>query len=61
MMKQLDTTEHLYSPTQAEQIVRQLQAGDEDSWTYTAVHDPKGTGYSYIAIHDEEGMLVGKY
>ena len=60
MMKQLDTTAHLYSPTKAEQVAAQLQAGDMD-WTYTVVHDPQGTGYSYIMITDEDGAMVGKY
>jgi hypothetical protein len=52
--------EHLYQPAQAEQIAAQLQESDDD-WTYRVVHDPKGTGYSYITIYDEEGELVGKY
>ena len=59
-MKRLDTTGHLYTPAQAAVVVAQLQANDPD-WTYTVVHDPKGTGYSYILITDEEGELVGTY
>ena len=58
MMKQLDTTNHLYTPAKAEVVAAQLQAGDPD-WTYTVIHDPKGTGYSYIVITDEEGVRVG--
>ena len=59
-MKLLDTTEHLYAPAKAEAVAAELQAHDED-WTYKVVHDPKGTGYSYIAIYDEDGEFVGKY
>jgi hypothetical protein len=59
-MKRLDTTEHLYAPATAIAVAATLQAGDPD-WTYTAVHDPKGTGYSYIVITDEDGEVVGKY
>jgi DUF438 domain-containing protein len=59
MMKMMDTTEHLYAPAKAEALAADLQAGDAD-WTYTVVHDPKGVGYSYIAIYDEDGNFVGK-
>jgi hypothetical protein len=58
-MKQLDTTHKLFSPAQATAVAAELQAGDPD-WTYTAVHDPKGTGYSFITITDEDGVLVGR-
>ena len=61
MMKRLDTTEQLLAPAKAEVLAAKLQASDEDGWTYTAVHDPKGTGLSYIAIFDEDGVFVAKY
>lgn len=51
----------LYAPTKAEEIAAGLQAGDEDGWTYAAKHDPKGTGYSLVEIHDEDGEFVGYY
>jgi DUF438 domain-containing protein len=60
MVKVLDTTEHLYTPAKAVAIAAELQSGDEDGWTYTAVHDPKGVGYSYVAIYDEDGEFVAK-
>lgn len=61
MMALLHPTEHLYAPEKAVAVAAALQAGDEDGWTYTAVHDPKGTGCSYIAIADEAGAFVGKF
>ena len=60
MHKQLDTTEHLYTPAQAETLAAQLRT-DADGWTYIVVHDPKGIGYSYVAIEDEDGVFVGKF
>ncbi len=58
-MKMLDTTEKLFTPKDAERMAKTLQAGDSD-WTYTVVHCPKGTGYSFIEIHDEDGDFVSK-
>ena len=60
-MKLLDTTEHLYAPATAETVAAALQAGEEEGWTYRVVHDPTGRGYSYIAIYDDDGEMIGKY
>lgn len=57
-MKLLNNVAKLFTPDQAVKTVNNLQAGDPD-WTYVAVHDPKGTGYSFINIFDEDGELVG--
>ena len=57
-MKKLDTTHTLYTKEQAEAIAAEMNATDD--WTYTAVHDPRGTGYSFIEIHDEDGEFVGR-
>ena len=59
MTKTLDTTEKLFAPEVAEKVAKELRASDPD-WTYTVVHDPKGTGLSFIDIHDEEGEFVAK-
>lgn len=58
MMKQLDTTGTFYTKEDADRIAAEMNATDD--WTYTAMHDPKGTGYSFITIHDEDGEFVGK-
>ena len=58
-MKLLDQTHTLYIKERAEAIATELNAGDED-WTYIVVHDPAGTGYSFIEIHDEDGEFVGR-
>tara|TARA_R100000306_G_C4343359_1_gene126382 strand:+ start:602 stop:778 length:177 start_codon:yes stop_codon:yes gene_type:complete len=50
---------NLYNPEEAEAKAQMLQELDPD-WTYEAVHDPKGTGLSFIEVHDEDGELVGK-
>lgn len=58
MMIKLDTTPHLYPPAKAEEIAATMNATDED-WTYKAIHDPKGTGLSYINAYDEDGEFAG--
>lgn len=51
---------HLYDPDTAESNAAALQFEDPD-WTYTAIHDPAGTGLSYIEIRDEDGDVIGKF
>lgn len=57
-MKLIDSTTKLFAPAKAEEVAASLKAGDPD-WDYVVVHDPKGTGYSYISIFDEDGEFVG--
>ena len=61
MYLHLTDNSKLFTPEQAEQIAAGLQENDLDGWTYKAIHDPAGKGYSYIAVCDEEGEFVGKY
>ena len=56
-MLKIDTTAALFAPEKAEAIAAEWNAADPD-WTYAADHDPKGTGYSRVTIHDEEGEFV---
>ena len=49
----------LMKPEAAEKLAAALQADDEE-WTYTAKHDPKGTGWSFVEIADEDGEVIGK-
>jgi hypothetical protein len=58
-MKTLDTTSEFFTKEDATTKAAELNASDPD-WTYTAVHDPKGTGFSFITIHDENGEFVAK-
>jgi len=30
----------------------------DDDWVYVAKHDPKGTGWSFIEVYDEDGEFV---
>jgi len=48
-----------FSPKDAEANAEILRSGDEDGWTYEAIHDPKGIGWSFIEVHDEDGELLG--
>lgn len=50
----------LFAPAKAEEVAAALHEGDED-WDYRVVHDPKGTGYSYIDIYDEDGEFVSAF
>ena len=58
MRKMLNTTSNLYAPERAEEIAKEMNASDD--WTYTVIHDPAGTGYSFIEIYDEDGEFVSK-
>ena len=58
-MKTLDTTHTLYTPERANQVVSDMAKSDPD-WSYKAIHDPKGTGHSFIEIRDENDDLVGR-
>ena len=58
-MKKLDTTPTLYSREKSIAVAAELKAGDPD-WDYIPKHDPKGTGYSFIEVFDEDGEFVGK-
>lgn len=54
------TTQH-FSPAKAEETAAMMtanEAGEADAFTYTADHDPKGTGYSRIIVTDEDGEFV---
>ena len=57
-MKKLDTTYTFYTKENAEKVAAEMNA--DDDWTYRPVHDPKGTGYSFIEIYDEDGEFVSK-
>jgi len=45
---------------EANRKARYLNSEDEDGWSYEAVHDPLGTGGSFIKVFDEEGYFLGK-
>lgn len=59
MMQIINHPHRLFTKDDSIKVAADMQAGDED-WTYTPVHDPKGTGYSFIEIHDEDGFFVGR-
>lgn len=59
MMKKIDATETLFSKEKSIKVAAEMNASDDD-WTYTPIHDPAGTGYSFIEIHDEDGEFVTK-
>jgi len=51
---------NLFSPEKAEALAADLNADVEDGFVYTVTHCPKGTGFSFITITDEDGNIVGK-
>ena len=59
-MELLNLPATLYKPDQAEDLAKILNAGDLSGWRYEAKHDPKGTGYSFIAVYDDDNIYVGK-
>lgn len=58
-MNQTQAVYKLFTPANAEKVAAEPQAGDED-WKYVVVHDPEGTGYSFIEIYDEDGAYVAR-
>lgn len=51
-------TPKLFKPEEAEGFANQMNHNADDDWTYSAKHDPNGTGYSLVVIHDEDGEFV---
>lgn len=49
----------LFAPIDAERVAAEM-AADDSEWTFTVVHDPAGSGFSFINIHDEAGEFVGR-
>ena len=49
-----------YSPEEAERKAKIMNETDED-WNYVVKHDPKGTGYSFIEIYDEDNEFVAYF
>lgn len=45
---------------EADEMARILNSDPDDEWTYHAMHDPKGTGWSFVEIRDEDGETVGR-
>jgi hypothetical protein len=50
----------LLEPLKAEELALALNNDIEDDFVYTVIHDPKGTGKSFIRCHDADGYYVGK-
>lgn len=48
-----------YPHDEAEKIAAQLQADDEDGWTYTPKRDPKGGPNSIIEVREADGYFIG--
>ena len=42
------------------EVARALKLSDPD-WDYVVKHCPKGTGFSFIEIYDEDGEFVGNW
>jgi hypothetical protein len=55
----IQNVKKFFTKSDSIKVASEIQADDED-WTYTPVHCPNGTGWSFINIHDEDGFLVGQ-
>lgn len=51
--------ETMFTKEKAIKIAEEMKKNDPD-WTYTPFHDPKGTGFSFIAVYDENGEFISK-
>ena len=57
MKATINTTHQLFIKEDAISKAAEMKAGDPD-WDYVPVHCPKGTGYSFIEVYDEDGEFV---
>jgi hypothetical protein len=55
----LNTTHKLFPRNEVDAVANELKAGDPD-WDYRVIHDPKGTGLSFIEVYDEDGEYVSR-
>jgi hypothetical protein len=60
MQALLSIQESLFTPEKAEEVAVMLNNDIDDDFTYKVIHDPKGTGKSFIRVYDDEGFYVGK-
>jgi len=56
----LNHPHQLMSKESANQLADKLNNDADDDWTYTAVHCPNGTGWSFVEIHEADGTFVGR-
>lgn len=47
-----------FSREAAIDLAASLAEDHDDEWTYKAIHDPKGTGYSRVGIFDEDDHFI---
>ena len=52
--------ETMFAPAKADDVAAVMNANVDDDWNYVVVHDPKGTGRSFINVIDEDGEFVSK-
>ena len=49
----------LLSPDEADYLAKLSNDDLDDTWGYKAIHDPKNTGLSYVAVFDEDRYYLG--
>lgn len=59
MKATINTTERLFTKEESIKVAAEMKAGDPE-WDYRPVHCPKGTGYSFIEVYDEDDNFVAK-
>ena len=58
MLKKIDTTATYITPENAEKVIADLSAGDDD-WTYAVNADPSGKSrWVRVEVTDEDGEFV---
>ena len=55
----LDEGYTLLSPDEANNLAKLSNDDLDDTWLYAAIHDPKDTGLSYVAVFDEDRYYLG--
>lgn len=57
-MLTIETPPTLFSPAKAAKVAAEMNAGEEEGWSYTVCHGPPGS-FSRVHITDEAGEHVG--
>jgi len=57
-MNTIITPAKLMTPETAVKYAERLKASDPE-WTFLVKHDPKGTGFSFVEVYDEQNEFVG--
>ena len=60
MLNMANNPKQLMEHEKAEEVAAELNATDDDDWTYKVKHDPTGKGWSFIEVYEDD-ELIGQW